>query len=109
MFEHYEAWQRYKWMHVYGFKGEYASIEDYLWDDFLVWAPYDHPEFEDLMELLRKLLEKKDRWLWDDERLAEVLCEKHYSLTDNGEFEYLNERDEYAYHSLGYDDDVFYW
>ena len=104
MFEHYEAWQRYKWVHVYGFIGEYAGIEDYLWDDFLADAPYDHPGFGDLMALLRNLFKNKDRALWDDDRLAEILCEEHTSLAEDGWSELFDEIDEYAYHYLGYYD-----
>lgn len=66
MFVHYALWEKWKWreLHdVYDAENEYAfddvlSFDNFLWDDFLLQAPYDPPNFARTMTTLHNLVEK---------------------------------------------------
>lgn len=81
MFTHYEAWERYKWLHVYGVEnmnGD-AYIEDLFWEDFIVEAPFDSPQFYTAMEFLRNASE-----MITMKQLQKIVCDVHdFSYDDD--------------------------
>jgi len=59
VFEHYAAWEKWKWKEVYDVESEDYISHSYLWDDFLLEAPYDPPNFARTMTTLHTLIERK--------------------------------------------------